>query len=373
LKPSQKLVEYIKKNGFNKTSAELTQMFNPGATSTWARSVAASKGLPTKQEKDEHTALMEFCDKEGIPFDDVRHYWIKGKSYSIFTKKPEVDVSKLTAEIIAELRKRPPKYPKLKYQKTKEGHLLVLDPADVHLGKLCSAYETGDEYNIDIARQRVIEGVNGIIQKAQGWKIDQILLISGNDKLHVDTPRSTTTKGTYQDTHVMWYDAYRFAVKLEVEILEQLLSIAPVHFQYDPSNHDYTNGFFMAQTVQAWFNKCEGITFDVSTAHIKYHRYGANLIASTHGDGAKEADLALLMAHDAAEDWHACRHRYVYTHHIHHKKSKDYMSVCVESMRSPSGTDSWHHRNGYQHAPKAIEGFIHHKEHGQIARLTHLF
>lgn len=49
------------------------------------------------------------------------------------------------------------------------------------------------------------------------------------------------------------------------------------------------------------------------------------------------------------------------------------MSVCVEALRSPSGTDSWHHRNGFAHAPKAIEGFIHHKEHGQVARITHLF
>ena len=62
-----------------------------------------------------------------------------------------------------------------------------------------------------------------------------------------------------------------------------------------------------------------------------------------------------------------------YIHHIHHKKSKDYMSVCVEALRSPSGTDSWHHRNGYQHSPKAIEGFLHHAEHGQVARFNHLF
>ncbi len=44
-------------------------------------------------------------------------------------------------------------------------------------------------------------------------------------------------------------------------------------------------------------------------------------------------------------------------HHVHHKLSKDYQGVTVESLRSASGTDSWHHRNGYQHAPKAIEGF----------------
>jgi hypothetical protein len=60
-------------------------------------------------------------------------------------------------------------------------------------------------------------------------------------------------------------------------------------------------------------------------------------------------------------------------HHVHHKLSKDYQGVTVESLRSASGTDSWHHRAGYQYAPKAIEGFIHHKRHGQVARLSHIF
>ena len=60
-------------------------------------------------------------------------------------------------------------------------------------------------------------------------------------------------------------------------------------------------------------------------------------------------------------------------HHVHHKMAKDFIGVTVEALRSPSGTDSWHHRNGYQHVPKAVEGFIHEKEGGQIARFTHLF
>ena len=107
-------------------------------------------------------------------------------------------------------------------------------------------------------------------------------------------------------------------------------------------------------------------------SHRKYTTYGNNLIGTTHGDGAKVANLPLLMAHEAKE-WSNCKHKYIYTHHIHHKASKDYMGVCVESLRSPSSTDSWHHKNGFQHAPKAIEGYLHHKLHGQVARLTNLF
>ena len=51
----------------------------------------------------------------------------------------------------------------------------------------------------------------------------------------------------------------------------------------------------------------------------KYFKYHNNLIGTTHGDGAKENDLPLLMAHEAKEDWAVVNHRYFYTHHIHHK------------------------------------------------------
>jgi hypothetical protein len=250
---------------------------------------------------------------------------------------------------------------------------LVIDPADIHIGKLAKAFECGDEYNTKIAIDRVMQGVDGLLKKASSFNKDKILLIIGNDVLHVDTPRNTTTSGTPQDTCDMWYDNFLAAKKLYVDVIEMLLPIAPVFVQYDPSNHDYTNGFFLADTIKSWFSKCANIQFNTSIAHRKYFVYHNNLIGTTHGDGAKKHDLAQLMAHEASKEWGNCKHKYFYTHHIHHKESKDYMSVCVESLRSPSSSDSWHHRNGYDHAPKAVEGFIHHPIHGQIARITHIF
>jgi len=84
-------------------------------------------------------------------------------------------------------------------------------------------------------------------------------------------------------------------------------------------------------------------------------------------------DLGSLMSVEARDLWSQSVHRYMYTHHLHHKIAKDFINVTVEALRSPSAADSWHHRNGYQHAPKAVEGFIHHPQFGQIARLTHIF
>lgn len=370
------LVDFYQKNP-NAAIKQAAKFFNSTiSTIKNTRSKLIAKGLLQPQDNNqkhkEHTALEGECESVGIPTTDVNHYWYKGEHFSIHVNNKKINLWDLKDRMIEDMRKYAPKYPVIKYPKLKDNHLLVIDPADIHIGKLCTAFETGDTYNHDIAVNRVKEGVLGILHKAQPYNIEKILFIIGNDILHTDNTKSSTTSGTFQDSSIMWYDAFKIAFKLYIEVIEMLLTVAPVHVQYDPSNHDYVHGFLLAQGVEAWFRNNKNITFNVSIAHRKYFKYSKNLIGTTHGDGAKETDLALLMAHES-KDWNECKHRYFYIHHIHHKKSKDYMSVCVEALRSPSGTDSWHHRNGYQHSPKAVEGFIHHPEHGQISRLTHLF
>ena len=324
---------------------------------------------------ENNRAIHDECEKVGIPVEDVKHYWHKGQHFSINVKgeSSDVNLEEFKTELIAEIKSWAPSYKKIKREKVKDGHCLVFDPADIHIGKLCSSFETGEEYNSQIAVKRVKEGLTGILNKSSGFNIDKIIFITGNDILHIDNPRRQTTSGTPQDTDGMWYDNFVIAKKLLVDIIEILCQIADVEVVYNPSNHDFMSGFMLLQCVEAWFIKSKNVTFNNDMSHRKYSVYGDNLIGSTHMDGAKIANLPLLMAHEASDKWHKCKHRYIYGHHIHHKSSKDFMSVNVETLRSPSGTDSWHHRSGYQFSPQACEAFIHHPLNGQVARLTHLF
>jgi hypothetical protein len=326
-----------------------------------------------KQLRERHEALQRECEEKGIPIEDVKHYWYKGENFSINVKSPSVSYLDVRDEIIKDLSKYTPVYPIIKRDKIKEPHLLVIDPSDIHIGKLSTAEETGEDYNVSIAVNRVLEGVEGLIKKCNGFTFDKVMYIIGNDILHTDTPKRLTTSGTPQDTDGMWHKNFLIAKSLHVKIIEMLMTVADVYVQYDPSNHDYMSGYFLADTISSWFSNSKHVTFNTSINHRKYFRYHNNLIGSTHGDGAKESDLPLLMAHETGLDWAECKHKYIYTHHIHHKKSKDYMGVTIESMRSPSGPDSWHHRNGYLHSPKGIDAFIHHPTQGQIARISHIF
>jgi hypothetical protein len=325
-----------------------------------------------------HEGIFLATDTLDVANQNVKHLWIKDKGASLFVKNPnyveetEIDPIELQSKIIETLQGYVPKYPTIKRDRNAEKRLFVFSPADIHIGKLCSAFEVGEEYNSQVAVKRVLDGCHGLMSEVKENSIEKILFVIGNDILHIDNPKRTTTSGTPQDTDGMWYDNFLIAKQLYVDIIEIMMSVADVHVVFNPSNHDYTNGFFLAQVIETHFKNCANVTFDCSISHRKYFTYGNNIIGTTHGDGAKQQDLPMLMAHESP-DWNSCKHRYFYIHHYHHKISKDYMSVCVEALRSPSGTDSWHHRNGYQHSPKAVEGFIHDFEHGQISRLTHLF
>ncbi|QGZ15880.1 LysR family transcriptional regulator [Elizabethkingia phage TCUEAP1] len=327
-----------------------------------------------------YSGLKNAASEDGVDLKSFPMMWLKTQlgSYSIrnphYEKPEERSLKDFEDHILKKIETHAPSYiPFVRSLDSVQNNVLVINPADVHIGKLCKAFETGDDYTIDIAVRRVKEGVEGILNYASGYNIEKIIFVGGNDILHVDTPRNTTTSGTPQDVDGRWFEHFRAALDLYIELLERLTLVADVHFVYCPSNHDWQSGFFLCQAVEKFFSRNENITFDVSLMHRKYVQYGKNLIGFTHGDGGKVQDLPLSMAEEAAKAWAETRHRYIYMHHVHHKMSKDYQSVSVESMRSPSGTDGWHSRNQYHNNIKAIEGFIHNYENGQIARFNYIF
>jgi hypothetical protein len=330
-----------------------------------------------------NTALDLHLKDRGIDKKDivsVKHWQnMSGElRFSIVTKEQYgTDKLDLLEDIQNLIENYSPKYPKIK--RVKGEHLLVINPADIHIGKLGVALETGDDYNTGIAYNRVLEGVTGLISKAKGFSIDRVLFCVGNDVLHIDNVYNTTTAGTPQDADGKWWQHFEVALKLYVKCVEILRQVAPVDVVHSMSNHDYQSGFHLAHSLKSWFRNTKDVTFDISVAHRKYYKYGSNLIGLEHGDGAKMDKLPMLMANEKPQEWAETKYRYWYLHHLHHKvkhrwlDGKDFIGVTVEYMRSPSGTDSWHSRKGFCGVQKAVEGFIHSKTSGQVARLVHYF
>lgn len=332
---------------------------------------------------NDNTALDLHLKERGIKKKDVvsvKHWQnMNGElRFSVVTKEgqgfSENDLLKRVGKFISE---HAPTYPKIDHVAGR--HLLVINPADIHIGKYANSEETGEDYNIPIAVTRVLKGIEGIIAKSKGFTIDRVLFCIGNDVLHIDNVYNTTTKGTPQDCDGKWWEHYEVALQLYVKCVEMLRQIAPVDCVHSMSNHDYQSGFHLAHALKSWFRKADDVSVDASVNHRKYYRYGKNLIGLEHGDGAKMDNLPLLMAQEKPQEWADTKFRYWYLHHLHHKvkhkwrDAKDFIGVTVEYLRSPSAADSWHNRKGFTGSPKAVEGFIHEYDNGQVARLTHFF
>lgn len=328
---------------------------------------------------EEWNTLGKAIGEMGELPENVRHAWLKGKGFSLFVKADQFSLEEATQNMVDEVRKYAPKYPPLPPVENPGEHLLVISTPDPHIGKLSTVDETGHHYDIETAVQRCIDGVAGLVAKAEPYALGEILFIIGNDVLHIDNKSRGTTKGTPQDTDGQWWQMVMAARDMYIKVIESLIPLTPrLVVKFNQSNHDFHLGFMLAQILEAWFRHVPNIDWDVTINPRKYHRYGANLIGCCHQDGVKISDLPQIMAIEAREHWGNTRHAHWYTHHVHHRQrfqqrtAKDMPGCTIESLRSPAAPDAWHHKHGYI-SPKSMEAFLHHREHGQVSRFTHHF
>lgn len=359
--------------------------------------------IPMQPSKKDLALFEQHCRDHNLPFDKWRGFWHKTREFSsFFVNKEAIEAEEnFAATLLEDIKKHAPRYRKRKIDPTGD-HLMVLPMADIHVGKWLSREETSSEYNSEIVEERVRTGTAALVAKAKAHGVSGFVVCLGNDMLHTDDGR-TTTSGTPQDNDGSWFANFRLAVKIMTDIIQELTLHGDVHLMFVPANHDWRSGFAISQVVAAAFAKHPNVHdgtkgAGVTELHRKYFVYGQNLIMFTHGDGAKEKDLHWLMATEAAEAWSKTKFRYIYMGHIHHKVRKSQgitnaliekdkightvlqagsfadaqHNVAIEYARSPAPADGWHHRNGYVNQ-QAVEAFLHHPVEGQTARFTHWF
>lgn len=341
--------------------------------------IAEALSISSRTIRDTFKKYAKFAPEQmvemGLDPKDVKHAWLKTDVMSAFYINPlfsaPEQIFELTEEIMKRMQKLSPKVKRKKYSKVDDPHMVEIDIADAHFGKLAVKSETGEEYNLDIAERRFKESVETLIVRAsKGYNIEKINFIIGNDILHIDTPKRTTTSGTPQDTDGMWHEAFIRAYESYVWAIELLTTYAPVHVIFNTSNHDFMSGYMLAQTTQARFHSNKNVTFDVEPRDRKFYVYGKNMIMYHHGDGSKEKDFSILMATEQPQMWADTDYRYISGHHLHHHIGKELIGATFKAKRSISSSDRWHYANGYVSMAGA-DAEVYSLAGGKVAELIH--
>ena len=286
-----------------------------------------------------------------------------------------VDLAKLRDELLADIRGHcraagTPHVP------PPDGLLHVVSPADLHVGKLSWAPETGEDFDSAIASARLREVTAKLLAHAGRYPVAEHLLVVGNDLLQVDNLMSTTTAGTFQDTDSRYRKMFRLAVQLMREVIEQLAESARVRVLTVPGNHDALASFHVGEVLGAVFHAHRRVTVSPDLRPRLYHRHGAVLLGFCHGNDEKHADLPLIMAQENPEDWGRTSYREFLVAHLHKKRERvfnagdSYQGVRVVVLQSLTGTDAWHAKKGYIGEPKASESRLYDRADGLVAAFT---
>ena len=290
--------------------------------------------------------------------------------------RPLILLSDVKADILAEIKKHRPSYPKITHKKLPGSVALEINIFDLHFGKLVWDQEAGENFDIKIARDVFLRTIAQLIDYAKVFPIGQVIFPVGNDFFNVDSSDNTTTAGTKQDEDTRWKKTFKAGRELMVEGIDRLREIAPVYVPVIPGNHDAERAFYLGDSLECLYHAISGVTIDNGAKSRKYYRYGKNLIGYAHGKDEKPMDLPGLMAQEAPALWAETRFREFHVGDKHHKKeihwksTEEYKGVVVRYMPSLASTDVWHYQNGFIGNVRAGEAFIWHPEAGLICQLT---
>ena len=257
----------------------------------------------------------------------------------------------------------PPRY-------TDDDLLTVYPQGDPHAGLYAWRDETGQAFDL-VEYERVTKAaIDRLVASAAPSA--HALFIDLGDSLHADNNASRTKSGHHLDTHGRHAEVVRAVIRCKRHHIARMLERHQhVTVRINPGNHDGITALMLAEMMALIYENEPRVTVATSPNPYWFHGFGANLIGTTHGDGAKGANLPLLMAVDAPAMWLASEHgsRVWFVGHVHHKDVKDYPGVTVEYCRTLAAPDIWSHASGYR-SKRSMEAVTYHRQDGEVERHT---
>jgi hypothetical protein len=355
-------VEALEKYGSQRKAAEALGISRGGLRS---RLSGAQKYL------DADPAVQSAMQEIGMQDAGVLHSgWIKTDGASLYFQMPK---SQRQPEEIAERIKdaledvKP--IPTVRGPETADSDLLTLYPLpDVHLGMYAWNEETDEDYNTDIARDRVLSGIGQCLDSSPPSK-EAIIVVMG-DFLHADDQ----TNQTPQSKHQLDVDTRHFR-NMDVGISTLAASIEAalkkhqkVSVVVQPGNHDQSAYLGILFALAERYRENPRVEVQRKPGEFFVREFGKCLIASHHGDKAKAERIVMYLADRWSEMWGRTKYRFLYTGHLHHHKAQDIGGVEWQQLRAITAKDAYATAHAYS-ARAEMQAITYHRERGEISRV----
>ncbi len=232
--------------------------------------------------------------------------------------------------------------------RTLDELITIYNLGDPHIGMLAWAPETGEDFDLKIAERDLLRTVDLLVSGAPAS--GKAVLANLGDFFHADNDLQVTPgHGHKLDVDSRQAKVFDVGCSLMRRMIDRLLERhGSVDVRNVPGNHDPMTSRFLAKWLAAVYENEPRVIISPNLDPYSYLRFGANLFGWAHGDGAKIADLPMIMACDEREAWGETEFHFWFGGHIHHKTRHEFAACSVETFNTLAARDMWHHHKGYR-------------------------
>ena len=243
------------------------------------------------------------------------------------------------------------------------GCVLEICIPDLHSGLLSWRCETGEDYDLNIAKERFFKAISDIIRRSGVHSFSKVLLVTLGDLLHTDNDSQTTTKGTFQQVDGRLAKIFDCTLDMLIDAVKMLSSLAPVEVIYISGNHDRVLGYTLVKAAKKAFEGNEKITFDTSPNPQKFRLIGNSLVGWTHGDMPKK-NMHGWLQDRARKEFGESKYAEIHSGHYHSEQVVCAAGVTIRYMPNLASASYWEHQQGFPNTTKTVICYRWHKEKG---------
>jgi hypothetical protein len=227
-------------------------------------------------------------------------------------------------------------------------YVAMINIFDAHIDKVTRYTETGEQAEIVDKVCQFTAAFDYLLDRAENPK--EIIFPVGNDFFNVNDSRSTTKKGTPQDSSINFIDAFSIGLNLILECIDKAAEVSDVvHIPIIAGNHAEDLEYLLGSVIETIYRNNPKVRVYADRRYRKYLSFGHNLFMLAHGDRVKNKirEIPNIMATEEPELWADHKFRYAIFGDIHHEQTHDLRGVKAMFLRSVSHSDKWHHSEGY--------------------------
>lgn len=262
------------------------------------------------------------------------------------------DLTAIFEELTTAMQKGITPLPAIDTPLTTHLDLLTLYPVvDVHLGMYAWAKESGENYDLDIAKNEFLASTTELMSLSPNS--DTALIVVLGDFFHADNNNAQTEKS---HNHLDVDGRHDKVLHLGAELILWQIDMAlqkhrHVIVKVMRGNHDpyASKALAMALYFRYLNNGDDRVTIDRSPMDMWSFQWGKNMLSFTHGDNVKASQMPGKMAALEPVMWGLTKFRYGFSGHFHKsvKFTDENNGAISETLPAFTAKDAWNRSMGH--------------------------